>query len=157
MTTTERPIHILLMTATITPLNAPVLTRTNPVDRLHDYQGALDSYLDLIDRPLDKIVFVENSDSDVTTLREMAERRNLSGRVEFLCNYGQHAYCELGRPYGEMKLLDYAMANSEAIRDAGEDAIVWKITGRYIIKNLGEGDRPGAEALRPVLRHEEPS
>ena len=35
-----------------------------------------------------------------------------------------------------MKLLDYAMANSEAIRDAGEDAIVWKITGRYIIKNL---------------------
>src|ERR1700675_3995079 len=113
MTKTEQPIQILLMTATITAVNAPLLVRTNPVDRLHDYEGALDSYLDFIDRPLDKIVFVENSDSDVTTLRELAERRNLSGRVEFLCNYGQLAYSEFGRPYGEIKLLDHAMANSE--------------------------------------------
>jgi hypothetical protein len=124
------------MTATITPVNAPVLVRTNPADRLHDYERALDSYLNFIDRPLHAIVFVENSDSDVASLRQVCERRGLADRVEFVSNYGQHAYSELGRPYGEMKLLDHGMAHSEKIREAGTQAVVWKITGRYIVKNL---------------------
>ncbi len=128
--------HILLMTATIAPHNARNLARTDPVARLQDYKEALGFYLGLINRPLHGIVFVENSDSDVSTLRQLVACRGLSGRVEFLCNYGVHLYSEKGRAHGEFKLLDYAMANSVMVIDAGVDHVVWKITGRYTVKNL---------------------
>jgi hypothetical protein len=128
--------HILLMTATITPNNARNLLRTDPTSRLKDYVGALDFYLTLIDQPLHKIVFVENSDSDVTSLRQLVASRGRIGRVEFLCNYGTHLYSEKGRAYGEFKLLDYAMTASATIRAAGTNHVVWKITGRYIVRNL---------------------
>ena len=124
------------MTATITPQNARNLARTDPVARLQDYNEALGFYLGLIDRPLHGIVFVENSDSDVTTLRQLVASRGLSGRVEFLCNYGVHLYSEKGRAHGEFKLLDYAMTASIMVIEAGANHVVWKITGRYTVKNL---------------------
>ena len=43
------------------------LARTDPVARLQDYNEALGFYLVSIDRRLHGIIFVENSDSDVTT------------------------------------------------------------------------------------------
>jgi hypothetical protein len=128
--------HILLMTATITPQNAPNLARIDPAMRLKDYESALGFYLGLIDRPLHGIVFVENSDSDVTTLRRLVASRGLTERVEFLCNYGVHLYSEKGRAHGEFKLLDHAMAASVMVTEAGRDHVVWKITGRYRVKNL---------------------
>ena len=67
------------MTATITPHNARNLARTDPAARLKDYDDALGFYLGLIDRPLHGIVFVENSDSDVTTLRQLVASRGLTG------------------------------------------------------------------------------
>lgn len=130
------PKHILLMTATITPNNARNLLRTDPIARLKDYESALGFYLDLIGHPLYGIVFVENSDSDVTTLRQLVALRGWSGRVEFICNYGVHLYSDKGRAHGEFKLLDHAMSVSTMIREAGPDHVVWKITGRYIVKNL---------------------
>jgi hypothetical protein len=128
--------HILLMTATITPYNARNLVRTDPAARLKDYEDALGFYLGLIDRPLHGIVFVENSDSDITSLRQLVASRGVTRRVEFLCNYGVHLYSDKGRAHGEFKLLDYAMTASAMIREAGADHVVWKITGRYIVKNL---------------------
>jgi hypothetical protein len=128
--------HILLMTATILPKNAPDLARVDPAVRLLDYRHALAFYLSLIDRPLDGIVFVENSDSDVSTLRQLVAAQGLTDRVEFLCNYGSHMYSEKGRAYGEFKLLGYAMTTSLMVREAGDAGVVWKITGRYIVRNL---------------------
>jgi hypothetical protein len=128
--------HILLMTATITPQNAPNLSRTDPAERLKDYQQALSYYLEFIGKPLAGIVFVENSNSDVSTLRELVAARGLTDKVEFVCNYGEQRYSEMGRPYGEFKLLEHAMDAAAMIRDAGAAAVVWKITGRYIVKNL---------------------
>jgi hypothetical protein len=125
-----------MMTATITPNNARNLLRTDPAVRLKDYEDALDFYLDLIDRPLYGIVFVENSDSDATSLRQLVASRGMTGRVEFLCNYGVHLYSDKGRAHGELKLLDYAMTASVMVREAGANHVVWKITGRYMVKNL---------------------
>lgn len=124
------------MTSTITPDSAPQLARTDPVARLKDYEEALRFYLSLIDRPLFGVVFVENSDSDVSTLRQMVASQGLTDRVEFLCNYGIHRYSEMGRAYGEFKLLDYAMDASGMVRNTKDAHVVWKITGRYIVKNL---------------------
>lgn len=128
--------HILLMTATITPNNARNLRRIDPAARLKDYNDALGFYLTLIGRSLHGIVFVENSDSDVSSLRQLTASRGLTGQVEFLCNYGVHLYSEKGRAHGEFKLLDYAMTASVMVHEAGPDHVVWKITGRYIVKNL---------------------
>jgi hypothetical protein len=128
--------HLLLMTATITPGDAPDLTRSDPKERLEDYKGALDFYLTLIDRPLHGIVFVENSNSDVTALREVAALRGLTDRIEFLCNYGDYRYTAKGRAYGEFKLLDYATSSSRMLREATLKDLIWKVTGRYKVKNL---------------------
>jgi hypothetical protein len=128
--------QVLLMTSTITPHNARNLLRTDPTARLRDYYDALGFYLGFIGRPLHGIVFVENSSSDVSSLRGLVNARGLSDRVEFLCNYGSYLYSEQGRAYGEFKLLDHAMTASTMIRDAGMDGVVWKITGRYKVKNL---------------------
>ena len=128
--------HILLMTATITPGNAPELARVDPVARLQDYDASLRFYLTMIDNPLHGIVFVENSNSDVSLLRQTADKMGLANRVEFLCNYGSFTYAEWGRAYGEFKLLDHAMTNSTMVRDAGEKAVIWKVTGRYKVLNL---------------------
>ena len=109
------------MTATITPHNARNLARTDPATRLKDYDDALGFYLGLIDRPLHGIVFVENSDSDVSSLRQLVASRGLTERVEFLCNYGVHLYSEKGRAHGEFKLLDHAMtASIMVIESRGE-------------------------------------
>jgi hypothetical protein len=136
MTVSVSKRHILLLTATITPGNAPELARADPVARLHDYEASLRYYLTMIDNPLHGIVFVENSNSDVTSLRQSADKAGLTNRVEFLCNYGSFTYAEWGRAYGEFKLLDYAMKNSAMVRDAGKEAVVWKVTGRYKVLNL---------------------
>jgi hypothetical protein len=128
--------HILLMTATITPNNARNLMRTDPTARLKDYEEALGFYLTLIDHPLQGIVFVENSDSDVSSLQRLVAFRGMTDRVEFLCNYGVYLYSEKGRAHGEFKLLDYAMTASIMIREAGANHVVWKVTGRYMVKNL---------------------
>jgi hypothetical protein len=128
--------HILLMTATITPNNARNLLRTDPITRLKDYYDALEFYLGFIGQSLHGIVFVENSSSDVSLLRRLVTERALSDRVEFLCNYGSYLYSEQGRAYGEFKLLDHAMSASKLVRDAGTNGVVWKITGRYKVKNL---------------------
>ena len=124
------------MTATITPNNAKNLARIDPEARLKDYEEALGFYLTLIGRPLHGIVFVENSDSDVTSLRRLVKSRGLDSHVEFLCNYGVHLYSDKGRAHGELKLLDYAMATSQTIVKAGDEHVIWKITGRYMVKNL---------------------
>jgi hypothetical protein len=126
---------ILLMTATIQPNGSPDLARTNPIDRLGDYARALSFYLGCIDRSLDGIVFVENSNGDTSSLRSLVDVRGMSPRVEFIDHYGIHTYSGNGRAYGEFKLLDYAMQRSSMVRDS---MTIWKVTGRYIVKNLSK-------------------
>lgn len=134
-------VHLLLMTATITPDNSPELARTDPALRLHDYRQALSFYLDRLglgtqDKAIDGIVFVENSDSDVSTLQALAAERGAGDRVEFIANYGKHSYPGRDRSFGEFRLLDHAMATSRLVAAAGDRAVVWKITGRYRVRNL---------------------
>jgi len=134
-------IDILLMTATITPDNSPELARVDPALRLEDYAQALDFYIGQLGTPerkgaIDGIVFAENSDSDVSSLRALALARGAGDRVEFIANYGRHSCPGRDRSVGESRLLDHAMATSRLIAQGGERAMVWKITGRYQVRNL---------------------
>jgi hypothetical protein len=129
---------ILLMTATVTPPpTATKLARMDPVLRLRDYEEALRFYLGKLDSGLfESIVFVDNSNSDVSSLRRLAAGSGHKDRVEFIGFDGLDYPPENGRGYGEMSLIDFAMANSHEIRRAAPGAMVWKVTGRYIVKNV---------------------
>lgn len=129
---------ILLMTATVTPpAGATKLTRTDPAERLNDYREALRFYLrQLEQRHLDAVVFVDNSNSDIGVLRELAAQSPGADRVEFISFYGLQHPPEYGRAYGEMKLIEHAMAHSRTIEAATDRDYVWKVTGRYVLKNI---------------------
>lgn len=130
---------ILLITATVTPPPAATkLGRIDPKARLADYEDALAFYLDrLADGVFDSIVFVENSASDVDSLKALVIRAGLTERVEFVSFYGLDYPSEYGRAYGEMRLIDHAMAVSTKIGAAALDEMVWKVTGRYVVLNVG--------------------
>lgn len=128
--------HILLLTATITPLQGiNNLSYIDPRQRLRDYERALEHYLRLR-RPNEKIVFCENSGSDLSTLKQIAEKLNASAAVEFISFHGNDFPPNYGRGYGEFKMVDHAMNTSRIVLSARDDDVIWKITGRYIVENL---------------------
>lgn len=128
--------QILLLTATITPLNGiNKLAYADPAKRLRDYERALEHYLTLL-RPNEKIVFCENSGSDLRSLKDIAHRMNAQDRIEFLSFHGNDFPPHYGRGYGEFKMVDHVMNTSQFIREARDDTVIWKITGRYIVENL---------------------
>ena len=126
--------NVLLLTATVTPpAGMPSLQRTNPTQRLRDYEEALAFYLPLVGGTFDAIVFAENSASDITSLRQMVRCHGADSAVNFLSFNGLDHPPAYGRGYGEFKLVDHAMNHAPALRD---NAFIWKCTGRYKVKNI---------------------
>ena len=127
----------LVLTATITPPpEAPVLARSDPGERLKDYLQSLEYYLSMPGDAVGRIVFVENSNSDVTPLRELAAEKGGGKSVEFVSFDGLDHPARHGRAYGEFKLLDHAVGHSETLRSLGDGGAWWKVTGRYRLLNL---------------------
>jgi hypothetical protein len=90
----------------------------------------------LVGRCVDKVIVAENSNSDVSSLRVLAEKSGLADRVEFFAFDGSDHPVEYGRGYGEFKLIDYVMAHSRTVKALSGPATVWKVTGRYVVRNL---------------------
>lgn len=129
--------NLLLLTATITPkAGVPNLKRTDPAVRLQDYYAALDFYLTELKDDIDGIIFAENSNSDVSILQALVEAYGWSDRVEFIVFNGLDYPPHYDRGYGEFKLIDHAMAHSQLLQQNTQHTVVWKVTGRYIIRNL---------------------
>lgn len=130
--------RILLLTATVTPPpGATYLVRVDPAARMADYVAALRFYLgELEAASLDAIVFAENSGSDLAPLRSLVADSPLREKVEFLAVPHAVEPPEFGRGYAEVRLIEHAMRVSSTIVAAPADAMLWKVTGRYIIRNL---------------------
>jgi hypothetical protein len=125
---------LLLMTATINPGSNTVWSdRNDPAVRLQDYCAALRFYLERC-HLVHRIVFVENSASDLTPLRQIAAQH--SKPVEFLSFYGQEYPAQYSRGYGELWSLDHAYLNSSLLTQQGAANKCWKVTGRYQALNL---------------------
>ncbi len=125
------------MTATIAPPpGVPRLQKIDPVQRLQDYTAALIHYVQYIPDILDSIVFVENSKSDLNSLKSIVTQKNITQRVEFIGYYGLDYPPSFGRGYGEFMLIDFAMRHSKIIQSLNPHDRIWKITGRYIVKNF---------------------
>jgi hypothetical protein len=56
--------------------------------------------------------------------------------VEFLSFYGLDYPAWCSRGYGEFRLLDYATTRSAVLARLPADAVVWKVTGRYAVRNM---------------------
>ena len=130
--------NVLLLTATIRPpAGVPELQRTDPTERMNDYVRALSFYCSIRDTIIPRIVFIENSGFDLSPLSDVVSRADAAHRVEFLSFNGLDHPPRYGRGYGEFKLLDYAMDNSKTLANAGAATILWKVTGRYRVLNIG--------------------
>ena len=130
--------NVLVLTSTIRPpAGVPMLARTNPVQRLADYCKAFEFYCRVPETHLSRIIFAENSESDLSPLVQIARKYDALSRVEFLSFYGLDHPASYGRGYGEFKLLDYVLTNSSTLRNEdGSQLRIWKSTGRYQVTNL---------------------
>ena len=124
----------LLMTATLVPPVAAV-ARSDPDARLHDYLDALSFYLSLPAKTIDRILFVDNSASDIGPIVELARNTAHDKHVEVISFAGNDHSTARGKAWGEFKLMDYGLANTTLF---GPEDIVWKTTGRLKFLNLPE-------------------
>lgn len=133
------PQNIILLTATIAPpKNAKNLVVVDSDLRLQQYATAFEFYLQQLAKGFfSHIVFVDNSGSDCSYITQLAKQYNLTQQVEIISFNGLDYPVAYGRGFGEFKLVEYAMCNSNILLSADNDAAIWKITGRYIVTNLG--------------------
>jgi len=132
MSPNHRPAAIV-MTATITPREGmPDSVRNDPKIRLDDYRRALEFYLSLPNSLVDRILFLENSSSDLSVLRRVVESLEHDKKVEFNSFTGDYQP-EFGKGYGEFQMLDYGLSECRFLSKAD---VVWKVTGRHRVLNL---------------------
>ena len=126
--------HALLMTATLRPPgDAPELQRTDPALRIKDYLQAFDFYRSLLGTVHSRLVFADNSDSDCDLFREAARNDPRITVLSFQANDHDPTY---GRGYGEFRLIDEAIRQCPGLLTNYDRC--WKVTGRYMIHNLGQ-------------------
>jgi hypothetical protein len=119
----------ILLTATIDPKDIVFLKRNSPILREQDYIKAMQQWVHKIEYP---IVFCENSSARLENIEEIV-KNSAHKNVEFLQFDGQCFPRELGKGYGELLSIQYAIHHSKLIKNS--DYIV-KINGRYYMKNL---------------------
>lgn len=133
------PNAVLLTATVVPPLDARNLARSDVQLRLQDYLQAFDFYLaELRNGAFDALVLCENSAFDLEPFAAMARAAGLEQRVELIGHSGLDHPAQHGRGYGEFKLVDHAMQHSALISSLGGQAQIWKVTGRYRVRNLAQ-------------------
>lgn len=124
--------NVILMSATITPSkDMPGSTRMDPAVRMNDYVEALKYYESVSPEVVDRIVFLENSDTDLTPLKNALQRASYN-KVEFISVSSDYPPSK-GKGYGEFRMFDEGLLASEVIK---ADDHIWKVTGRLKILNI---------------------
>src|SRR5829696_1915509 len=127
----------LLLTATINPpADTPFLVRRDPELRMDDYCRGLRQHLLTADDAIDRIVFVDNSNSDTRPLLDVVEEVAPTKDVEILSFDGRSYPVEHGRSVGETYLIADALEHSRILSSLGADDLFWKVTGRLRVRNL---------------------
>lgn len=118
---------LILLTACIRP---EIIFKTKLLDsniRKEQYEDALKYYLN---STFFDILFIDNSGVNLSEeFKDFIE----SGRLEIICFNGQNYPSELGKGFGEMGILEYAMQYSSKI---DENTCLVKITGRLKLLNI---------------------
>ena len=138
---------LLVMTAAIEPSPQATVRRADPALRRADYEQALRFWLRYPHPCASRILFLENSSADLTSLRRIVEQENTLGKqVEFLSIPSGHIPDGLNYGFSEMELLDAGLSRSVLRR---ETTHMIKTTGRLVFPGLGRAlDRlPAAPEL----------
>ena len=89
----------LILTCTIDPGNMPNLVRKNIETRLNDYKKSLNFWIN--NKSVNKIIFIENSGSDVSYFRNLAKSEN-NKEIEILSTNSNNSYDKnLGKGFGQ--------------------------------------------------------
>jgi hypothetical protein len=126
--------NVLLLTSTIRPrADQPQLKLVDPVERLADYHAALEFQTKLLARGvIDHIVYVDNSGYDLAPLKQAFP----TSSIEWISFYDLDYPSSYHRGYGEFRLVDRAHRMSPILASLDTADRVWKITGRYVVRNL---------------------
>lgn len=117
---------ILLLTACIDPRGMRETVRSNPEIRRQDYLRAFDRWVK--ESQFQKIVFCENSGADLSEFARIAS--DSSKEVELLSFVAPKYPAHLGKSYGEILVLEYAIQRSSVI---DENSRIMKCTGRLFL------------------------
>jgi len=130
--------YAIVMTACIDPSSGPIkVARNDPAVRLQDYMDSLRFWLNLDDRRLSKIIFIENSGHPLEALRELARTANpLRKQVEFIPLCCNHYPEGVHYGYAELNMIDEAFAASKLLSESP-----------YFIKATGRLSFPGVSRL----------
>ena len=124
----------VFLTATLTPPPSAV-SRNDPNVRLQDYIASLEYYLSLPPSIVDRVLFVDNSGSDISTIENFVRSRIDDKTVELISFDGNNHPVSYGKAYGEFKLMDFGLNHTSLL---GEDDYFWKVTGRLRVLNFSE-------------------
>lgn len=120
-------LQLILLTGCIDPGGMPFTNLQNLEVRKAQYVEAINFYLQ---NTTCHVLFVENSGNDISAdFAQSADRE----RLEFLTFHGNNFNKTLGKGYGEILILEHAVAHSEFVK---RSAFICKITGRYKILNI---------------------
>lgn len=119
----------ILLPATINVRGVAFLKRSDPKIRENDYISALGKWIQETNYP---IVFCENSNSDLKRIKEAIEQY-INREIEFLQFDGNNYPRDLGKGYGMLLTIRYALQNSILIKNSDYVVVV---TGRYFVKNI---------------------
>lgn len=121
------PRAVLLLTGTVNP-NKMVFTKLKDIEsRRTQYIDAIKFWISSTSLP---IIFVENSDSDISLYLQPEIATN---RLEVL-NFDGNKYPRyLGKGYGELACLEYAYQFSKCVKGAN---FIFKVTGRHKVLNF---------------------
>ncbi len=125
---------VLLLTAAIDPGNVYGMKRVDKSNRLEDYKNSLKLWLTRQDS-IKKIVFCENTNSDLSEIQKIINSHKDDKEVELLSFYGQNFDMSKGKGYGEGISIKYSLQHSKFLKEC---RYFLKATGRLYIKNIEE-------------------
>jgi len=124
---------VILLTATVDVRDVSFMDRQDADVRLNDYKQALRLWLKTPDSF--SLVFCENSGYDLSEIVQIVEECNPYNKQVELLSFDDNNYSrELGKGYGEIRTIAYAINHSKILK---LDALIVKVTGRYYIQNIG--------------------
>ncbi len=120
----------ILLSATVNPKETILIKRNNPEIRELDYIKSLQKWAKNVEVP---IIFCENSCFDIKRIRESVRR--FGDKIEFLQFDGMNYPNYRGKGVGLMNILEYAIENSNFIKNS--DFII-QVSGRYYVENIND-------------------
>lgn len=129
--------NVALITSTIAPQsNAFALKHNDPNRRLEDYIKSLIFYIEVLKKgTFDKVIYIDNSGFDLSKLEDMVDEHGVKSSFEFISYTSNIDPQDKNRLFLELNLIKYGIENSSFIQN-NNDINIWKITGRYIVKNI---------------------